>query len=152
MTVIYSIAIGLVMATTGIVARRIGENKHRDASVAALQAIILGIFISLLIAISGILFGRQILGMMHAEMKVINLGSRFIQIMLGGNIIIILLFVHNAIFRSAGTPALALRVLLFANLINIILDPCLIFGLGPFPELGVTGAAVATTIGRGREF
>ncbi len=149
MTVIYALAMGLGMGTTGIVARRIGEKHDRDASKAASQAILLGILISLLIAIPGIIYGSKILALMHAEQPVISIGGPFIKIMLGGNIIIIMLFINNAIFRSAGAPALSLRVLVIANMINIILDPCLIFGLGPFPELGVTGAAVATTIGRG---
>lgn len=149
MTMIYAIAVGLAMATTGIVARRIGEKHDRDASIAASQAILLGILISSLIAIPGVIFSSRILELMHAEAKVIDIGTPFTRIMIGGNVVIMMLFINNAIFRSAGAPALALRVLLFANIINIILDPCLIFGLGPFPELGVTGAAVATTIGRG---
>jgi putative MATE family efflux protein len=149
MTVIYAIAIGLAMGTTGIVARRIGEKHDREASMAASQSILLGIIISAIIALPGIFFGTRILAMMHAEKSVISIGGSFIRIMLGGNFIIMMLFINNAIFRSAGLPALSLRVLAFANLINIILDPCLIFGLGPFPELGVTGAALATTIGRG---
>lgn len=149
MTIVYAISIGLAMATTGIVARRIGEKRNRDASVAASQAIILGISISAVIAVIGIVFAKQILGMMHAEQEVIDMGTSFTKIMLGGNFVIMLLFINNAIFRSAGAPALSMRVLLIANAINIVLDPCLIFGLGPFPELGVTGAAVATNIGRG---
>jgi putative MATE family efflux protein len=149
MTLIYAIAVGLAMATTGIVARRIGEKHDRAASVAASQAILLGIFISLLIAVPGVIYAKQILGLMHAEAKVIQLGSGFTSIMLGGNVVIMLLFINNAILRSAGAPALSMRVLVVANSINLILDPCFIFGLGPFPELGVTGAAIATNIGRG---
>jgi putative MATE family efflux protein len=149
MTMIYAIAVGLAMATTGIVARRIGEKQDRAASVAASQAILLGIFISLIIAVPGVLFAKEILGLMHAEAEVIQIGSGFTSIMLGGNVVIMLLFINNAILRSAGAPALSMRVLIIANSINLILDPCFIFGLGPFPELGVTGAAVATNIGRG---
>jgi putative MATE family efflux protein len=149
MTVIYAIGVGLAMGTTAIVARRVGEKHDLDASSAATQAIILGIVISLLIAVPGLFFSRKILTFMNAESNVIDIGERYMKIMLGGNIVIMLLFVNNAIFRSAGAPALSLRVLVIANLINLILDPCLIFGLGPFPKLGVTGAAVATTVGRG---
>lgn len=149
MTIVYAIAIGLAMATTGIVARRIGEKKDRDASIAASQAILLGVLISVIIGVIGIVYADNILELMNAEKKVIDLGSPFTRIMLGGNLVIMLLFINNAIFRSAGAPALSMRVLLIANAINIVLDPCFIFGLGPFPELGVTGAAVATNIGRG---
>lgn len=149
MTMIYAISIGVAMATTGIVARRIGENKDRDASVAASQAILLGIVLAALIAVPGVIFAEDILRLMHAEQSVIDNGAGFTKVMLGGNVVIMLLFINNAIFRSAGAPALSMWVLLIANVFNIILDPCLIFGLGPFPELGVKGAAVATNIGRG---
>ncbi|MBN1949590.1 MAG: MATE family efflux transporter [Bacteroidales bacterium] len=149
MSMIYAIAVGLSMATTGLVARRIGEKKDREASVAATQSILLGILISVIIAIPGVIYARQALSLMHAEPEVLEIGADFTRIMAGSNGIIMLLFINNAIFRSAGSPALAMRVLLLANILNIILDPCLIFGWGPFPEMGVTGAAVATTIGRG---
>ncbi len=149
MTLVYAVSIGLAMATTGIVARRIGEKRDRDASVAASQSILLGVIISVIFAMVGIVFANRILGMMHAEPDVIELGASFTKIMMGGNVVIMLLFINNAIFRSAGAPMLSMLVLLVANLINVILDPCLIFGIGPFPELGVTGAAVATNIGRG---
>ena len=149
MTMIYAIAVGLAMATTGVVARRIGEKNDRAASVAAAQAIIIGVILSLILAQPGIFFAEGILRMMHAEPGVIEKGSNFTRIMLGGNVVIMLLFINNAILRSAGAPALSLRVLLLANALNIVLDPLLIFGIGPFPELGVTGAAVATNIGRG---
>jgi len=149
MTLVYSIAMGLSMATTGLVARRIGEKKDRDASVAASQSILIGIIISLVIAVPGIIFAKRILGLMHAEAEVIRIGSGFTRFMLGGNVVVMLLFINNAILRSAGAPALSMRVLIIANAFNLILDPCLIFGLGPFPELGITGAAIATNIGRG---
>ena len=149
MTMIYAISIGMAMATTGIVARRIGEKKDRKAAQTSSQAILAGTIISICIAIPGVIYAPKILGLMHAEQEVIRIGTGFARIMLGGNLVIMLLFINNAIFRSAGAPALSMRVLLVANAINIILDPCLIFGLGPFPEMGVTGAAVATNIGRG---
>jgi len=149
MTLVYAIGVGLSMATTGLVARRIGENRDRDASVASVQAIILGIVISFAFSIPGLLFTKEILQLMHIEPGVIENGASFTSIMFGGNVFIILLFINNAIFRSAGSPAIAMRVLVFANAINIFLDPCLIFGLGPFPEMGIKGAAVATNIGRG---
>jgi len=149
MTLIYAIALGMAMATTGIVARRIGEKHDRAASITSSQAILLGIFISSIIAFPGVFFAKKILLLMHAEQNVVKLGSEYTQYMLGGNVVIMLLFINNALFRSAGAPALSMRVLLFANIINIILDPCLIFGLGPFPQLGVAGAAIATNVGRG---
>jgi len=149
MTFIYAIGGGLSMAATGMIARRIGEKKPDKASVAAAQAIIAGFLISMFLAIPGILMSTDILKLMGLEKSVIDIGYKYTGIMLAGNGIIILLFVNNAIFRSAGDAAISMRVLWFANITNILLDPCLIFGLGPFPKLGVTGAAVATTIGRG---
>jgi putative MATE family efflux protein len=148
-TFIYAIGGGLSMAATGMIARRIGEKKPEKASIAAAQAIIAGFLISLLLAVPGIFMSSDILRLMGSENSVIETGHQYTGIMLAGNGIIILLFVNNAIFRSAGDAAISMRVLWFANITNIVLDPCLIFGLGPFPELGVAGAAVATTIGRG---
>ena len=148
-TFVYAIGGGLSMAATGMIARRIGEKKPEKASIAAAQAIIAGFLISLFLAIPGIFLSSDILKLMGSEKSVIDIGHNYTGIMLAGNGIIILLFVNNAIFRSAGDAAISMRVLWFANITNILLDPCLIFGLGPFPELGVTGAAVATTIGRG---
>jgi len=149
MTFIYAIGGGLSMAATGMIARRIGEKRPVKASVAAAQAIIAGLMISMLLAIPGIFMPTDILKLMGLEKSVIEAGYKYTGIMLAGNGIIILLFVNNAIFRSAGDAAISMKVLWFANVTNIMLDPCLIFGLGPFPKLGVTGAAVATTIGRG---
>lgn len=149
MTIIYSIAIGLSTATTAIVSRRIGEKRPKDASVAAVQAVIVGFGTSLVFSFIGIFYAKDLLILMGASPEIVNEGYMYPAIMLGSNAVIMLLFIMNAVFRSSGDAAISMRVLVFANIINIILDPCFIFGLGPFPELGVKGAAVATTIGRG---
>jgi putative MATE family efflux protein len=148
-TIIYAIAIGLGTATTSIVSRRIGEKNPDAASIAAIQAILTGLIISLLIAIPGIIFASDLLRAMGASGQIVNNMSGYARIMLGGNFVIMMLFIINAIFRSSGDAAVAMKVLWIGNIINIVLDPCLIFGLGPFPQMGVMGAAVATTIGRG---
>ena len=149
MTIIYAIGMGLSIATTALVARRIGEKKAGKAGVVAFQAIISGFIVSILIAIPGILYAKEFLLLMGASEKMAEEGYMFPAIMFGGNVVIMLLFIINAIFRSSGDAAVSMRVLVMANLINIILDPLLIFGIGPFPELGLKGAAVATTTGRG---
>lgn len=149
MTIFYAVGIGFSMATTALVARRIGENKKKEASMVASQAIIIGIVFSVFFAIPGIFFSKELLELMGASPETVNEGHMFTAIMLGFNIVIMLLFIINAVFRSSGDAAISLRVLIIANLMNIILDPCLIFGLGPFPELGIKGAAIATVIGRG---
>jgi putative MATE family efflux protein len=146
---LYSVAMGLAMSVTAVVARRIGEKNKEQAGLAAVQAIFLGIIISLPFAIAGIFFSKELLGLMGADEWSIQHGYRYTQWMLGGNMVIVLLFVINAIFRGAGDAAIAMRVLWIANGVNILLDPLLIFGWGPVPALGVEGAAIATTIGRG---
>lgn len=149
LTIIYGIALGLCMATTAMVARRTGEKDADGAARAALQAIFLGIAIALPLGLVGAIFAPQLYRLMGASESVIATGTNFGRIMLGGNIIIMMLFVINAIFRGVGDAAISMRVLWVANIVNIALGPCLIMGLGPFPELGVTGSAVATSIGRG---
>ena len=148
-TIVYAIGFGLSMATTALVARRIGEKKPEEAAKISFQAIATGAFASIFIAIIGIFYSRDLLALMGANENIINEMSGYTTIILGSNIIIMLLFINNAIFRSAGDAALSMRVLIVANCLNIILDPLLIFGLGPIPAMGVEGAAIATSIGRG---
>jgi putative MATE family efflux protein len=149
MTIVYAIAMGLSTATTALIARRIGEKKAGKAGVVAFQAIISGLVVSILIAIPGMIYAKEFLLLMGASEKMAEDGYMFPAIMFGGNAVIMLLFIINAVFRSSGDAAISMRVLIFANLVNLILDPLLIFGIGPFPELGLKGAAVATTTGRG---
>ncbi len=148
-TLVYSVAIGLSMAATAIVARRIGEKNPEGASKAAVQAIIIGVIFSVVIGITGFLTAGDILRLMGGSEELIAEGVWYTKIALGTNVVIMLLFLLNGIFRGAGDANLAMASLWVANIINIILDPLFIFGIGPFPELGVTGAAVATSIGRG---
>ena len=146
---LYSIAMGVAMAVTAIIARRIGEKKKEEAARSAIQAIFLAVLTSIPFAIAGIFFAKDLLTIMGADQWSIEHGYRYTQWMLGGNAVIVLLFIINAIFRGAGDAAIAMWVLLVANAINIALCPVLILGLGPFPELGIEGAAIATNIGRG---
>ncbi len=149
LTLVYAIAIGLSMGVTAIVARRIGEKDISGASQTAVQAIFLGIAVSILVSVIGILFPKEILSLMGGEPELVAEGYGYTQILLGGNVTIMLLFLINAIFRGAGDASAAMKVLIFSNLLNIVLDPIFIFGLGPIPAFGVKGAAIATTIGRG---
>jgi len=149
MTVIYAIAIGLSIGATATAARRIGEHNPDGAARAAVQAVALGLIVSITLALVGAPLAPKLLGLMGASSSVIAHGVWFTRVMLACNATVVLLFMINAIFRGAGDAAIAMRVLWLANAINIVLGPCFIFGLGPFPKLGVAGAAVATNIGRG---
>lgn len=149
MAILYAVAMGLAIGATAVVARRIGEKNPERAARAAVQALALGIGVSIPIAVGGAFFARPLLELMGGSPWVLEHGTRYAQVLLGGSSTIMLLFLVNAIFRGAGDAAIAMRTLWLANGINIALGPCLIFGLGPFPRLGVAGAATATTIGRG---
>src|SRR5687767_2279607 len=146
LAIVYSVAVGLCIGATAIVARRIGEKDTEGAAVAAVQVIAVGVLVAAIMGVVGALNARSLLALMGASDAVVHGDSaRFTMIMLGGNVVIVLIFLINAIFRAAGDAAIAMRVLWIANGINLALDPLLIFGLGPFPALGVVGAAVATT-------
>jgi putative MATE family efflux protein len=149
LVLIYALAMGLAIAASATVARRTGERDPEGAARAATQAILLSLSVGLVLGLIGGFFAPSMLGVMGASPDVISIGSTYARVMLGGNATIFMLFLINAIFRGAGDAAIAMRVLWLANAINIVLGPCLIFGWGPFPELGVKGAAIATTIGRG---
>lgn len=146
---LYSIGIGLSTAVTAIIARRIGEKNKTDAGISAVQSVFIAIVASVPFAIAGIFFAKELLSLMGADQWSSQYGYRYTQWMLGGNAVIMLLFVINAIFRGAGDAAIAMRILWIANGVNILLDPILIFGWGPVPALGIEGAAIATNIGRG---
>lgn len=148
-TIIYSLAIGLSTAATAMVARRVGEKNPDAAAHAGMQALIMALFATVFVSSIGLVFAPDILRIMGATPEVVKDGTIFTRIMLGGSMVIILLFLINGIFRGAGNAAIAMRSLWLASLINIFLCPALINGWGPFPELGLKGAAIATTIGRG---
>ena len=145
---VFAVAIGLSLSTTAMVARRIGEKDPEDASLSGVQAILLGLAISLAIGVPCFFYAPKLLGWMGATAEIIRSGSGYARIALGGCGAVMMLFLNNAIFRGAGDAAIAMRLLWVSNIINLVLDPCLIFGLGPFPRLGVTGAALATFTGR----
>jgi len=148
LSLIFAVGIGLSMSTTAMVARRIGEKDTEGAAVAGVQAIVLGLVTSVAIGIPCFIYAPQLLRVMGASNEIVTMGGGYARIALGGSGAILLLFLNNAIFRGAGDAAVAMRLLWVSNLINLVLDPCLIFGWGPFPRLGVTGAALATFIGR----
>src|SRR5690606_20953311 len=142
---LYSVAMGLSMAITAIIARRVGEKNSAEAGKSAVQSIILSVLVSIPFSVAGIFFAKELLGFMGADSWSLEHGFGYTQWMLGGNMVIVLLFAINAIFRGAGDAAIAMRILWIANGINIILDPILIFGWGPIPAFGIEGAAMATT-------
>src|ERR1051325_1832691 len=149
LTLVYALAIGLSIGAMAMVARRIGEQNPDGAARAAVQAIALALIVSIGIGIIGASLAPKLLKLMGGSPWVVEHGVSFTRVMLAGNVTVVMLFMINAIFRGAGDAAIAMRTLWLANWINILLGPCLIFGLGPFPKLGIVGAAIATNIGRG---
>lgn len=148
LSLVFAVGMGLSLSTTAMVARRIGEKDPEGAAVAAVQAIFLGLIVSIGIGIPCFILAPHLLRLMGATPHIVAIGSSYTRIALGGSFAVLLLFLNNAIFRGAGDAAIAMRLLWVSNIINLILDPCLIFGFGPFPKLGVTGAALATFTGR----
>jgi len=149
MAIVYSIGIGLSMAAAAMVSRRIGEKNNKEAGKAGMQAVLIAVMLSVPISVTGLLFSSNILRLMGASTEVVKVGASYARIMFGFNIVIILLFLINGIFRGAGDAAIAMRSLWIANSCNIILCPVLIYGIGPLHGFGLTGAAMATAIGRG---
>ncbi len=148
LALVFAVGIGLSLSTTAMVARRIGEKDPEHAAISGVQAIILGLLVSLAMGIPAFLYAPRLLALMGASPSIVSTGSNYARIALGGCGAIVMLFLNNAIFRGAGDAAIAMRLLWVSNIINLVLDPCLIFGVGPFPRLGVTGAAAATFTGR----
>jgi putative MATE family efflux protein len=148
LSLVFAIGLGLSLSTTAMVARRIGEKDPAGAAVAGVQAIAIGLAVSAVIGIPSLFYAPDLLRLMGASPQILTVGSGYARIALGGSGAIMLLFLNNAIFRGAGDAAIAMRLLWVSNVINLVLDPCLIFGWGPFPKLGVTGAALATFTGR----
>jgi putative MATE family efflux protein len=149
LTLVFAVGMGLGMSTTAMVARRIGEKDADGAAISAVQAVFLGLIASLVLGLPFFFYAPRLLGLMGASPAIIAGGANYTRIALGGSGVVLLLFLNNAIFRGAGDAAIAMRLLWVSNILNLIFDPCLIFGLGPFPKLGVTGAALATFSGRG---
>jgi putative MATE family efflux protein len=148
LALVFAIGLGVALSTTAMVARRIGEKEPEDAAISAVQAIVLGLLIAVVLGLAGGIAAPRLLALMGASPAIIAVGSGYARVALGGCGAIIMLFLNNAIFRGAGDASIAMRLLWVSNIINLVLDPCLIFGIGPFPHMGVTGAATATLIGR----
>src|SRR3982075_2828279 len=148
LSLVFAVGLGLSLSTTAMVARRIGEKDPAGAAVAGVQAIALGVIVSLILGVPCVIFAPRLLQLMGASPEIVSVGGGYARICLGGSCAVLLLFLNNAIFRGAGDAAVAMRLLWVSNIINLALDPCLIFGLGPFPRMGVTGAAAATLTGR----
>ena len=146
--IVYSLCVGLSMGVTAMVSRRVGEKKHKEASDVAFQGILVGVFLAFIIGVLGFIFAKDLLHLMGASDELISQGYGYTQILIGGNVTIMLLFILNAVFRGAGDASIAMRALWISNGLNLILDPLFIFGIGPLEGLGVQGAAIATTIGR----
>jgi putative MATE family efflux protein len=149
LSLVYAVGMGLGLSATATVARRVGEKDREGAAVAGVQAIALGLLSGLGMGLPCLCLAPRLLRLMGASPGVLAVGTSFARITMGGCIVVLLLFMNNSVFRGAGDAAISMRVLWLSNSINLALDPCLIFGLGPFPRLGVTGAAVSTNIGRG---